>query len=97
MKKMLMILVSLIMISGCSSQKSEEEFFSHSSDLYVQMMMDGEQSEEVKDLYNQLVSDYKGYEDEELYQEVSNMYEALEGNGSAVEHQLKVMKILNEY
>jgi hypothetical protein len=95
LKRILALIIFSLMLVGCG-QKSEEEFVSVSSDLYEQMMIDGEQSEEVNELYNQLVDDYKEYSDDELYKELTGMYEALSNDEAASGKQTEVMRILNK-
>jgi hypothetical protein len=95
LKRILALIIFSLMLVGCG-QKSEEEFVSVSSDLYEQMMIDGEQSEEVNELYNQLVDDYKEYSDDELYKGLTGMYETLGNDEAASGKQIEVMRILNE-
>jgi hypothetical protein len=95
LKRILALFIFSLMLVGCG-QNSEEEFVAVSNDLYEQMMIDGEQSGEVNELYNQLVDDYKEYRDDELYKGLTGMYEALGNEAAASGKQIEVMRILNE-
>jgi hypothetical protein len=91
-----LLLVAVMMLVGCG-QKTEEEFVSIANDFYVKMMIDGEQSEDVNELYNELVTEYEEYNNDELHKELINMYKAIgDKNEAATKYQTNVMKILNE-
>jgi hypothetical protein len=83
------------MLVGCSQSATEEEFISFSSDFYTQMIIDGEQSEEVNEMYESYVEEYSEFKNDELYKTMVGFYSGL-NNGSAQEHQLEAMRILNE-
>jgi hypothetical protein len=95
LKKLILMLIVSFMLVGCGQKVTEEEFVSFSSDFYIQMFMDGEQSKAVNELYETYIEEYKGFEDDELHQTLVSMYKGFE-NGSASEHQLSAMKMLNE-
>lgn len=93
MKNLTMIL--LLMLTGCSSGPDEDDFVRFSGEFYVQMYQDGEQSQEVKEMYKDFTR-YKGVENEELYTNLEKMYEALGNGESATPYQMEVMKIIND-
>ena len=89
MKKILLLLIVGLFAA------SEDEFLSFAEGFYVQMFSDGEQSAEVKDMYEDFTSQYKSYEDHELYENIDGMYQALGNDESATGYQLAVMKLIN--
>lgn len=93
MKKLTMIL--LLLLTGCSSGPDENDFVRFSSEFYIQMYEDGEQSQEVKEMYNEFTK-FKGVDNAELYSNLEKMYEALGNGESATPYQLEVMKIIND-
>jgi uncharacterized protein YcfL len=95
MKKVLLLLIISVMLVGCGQGATEEEFNSFSSDFYTQMLIDGEQSEEVNEMYESYLEEYSEFKNEELHITLVSLYEGL-SNGSATEHQLEAMKLLNE-
>lgn len=94
LKKLLIAVLLSTMLVGCN-QVSEEDFLAASSDFYTQMFMDGEQSEQVNEMFETYTDEYKSFENDELYKTLIAMYEGFE-NGTAVDHQLTAMKLLNE-
>ena len=97
MKKLVLAFTLLVaLMTGCNNQPSEESFKQDSSELYTQIFTDGEQSEEVNAMYQDYMDEYEAYEDEELYQEMDNLYHSLgEGNGDSSNYLTSVMNILN--
>ena len=98
MKKLVLAFTLLVaLMTGCNNQPSEESFKKDSSELYTQIFTDGEQSEEVNAMYQDYMDEYEAYEDEELYQEMENLYHSLgEGNGESSNYLTSVMNILNK-
>lgn len=90
----LSIVVILILV-GCGNGIDREEFVSDSTDLYVQMFTDGEQSEAVKEMYEEYSDKYSELKDDELYEAIEGMYNGLT-NGKAAEYQAEVMRLLNK-
>jgi hypothetical protein len=95
LKKITLMILLSVMLIGCSHKVTEEEFVSSSSEFYMQMFMDGEQSEDVNKLYKSYVDEYKVFADDDLYKTLTAMYDGL-NTGSATEHQVAAMKMLNE-
>lgn len=93
MKKLALILI--ILLTGCSSGPDEGEFVDFSSEFYVQMFQDGEQTQEVKEMYKEFKK-FKGVDNAELYSNLEKMYEALGNGESATPYQIEVMKIIND-
>lgn len=93
MKRLTLILI--LLLTGCSSGPDEDEFMKFSSEFYVQMFQDGEQSQEVKEMYKEFTQ-FKGVENEELYTNLEKMYEALGNGEAATPYQMEVMKIIND-
>lgn len=84
------------MLTGCNLKPSEEAFDKDSSRLYTQMFKDGEQSDKVKEMHKEYMNKYESYNEEDLYTQLDNMYEALDGKGEpASKYQMAVMNILN--
>jgi hypothetical protein len=95
MKKVISFLIISVMLVGCGQGATKEEFNSFSTDFYTQMLIDGEQSEEVNDMYESYMKEYSEFKNDELHKTLVSLYEGL-NNGSATEHQLEAMKLLNE-
>lgn len=97
MKKMVMAFTLLVaLMAGCNNQPSEESFKQDSNKLYTQIFKDGKQSEEVNAMYHDYMDEYEAYEDEELYQELDNLYNSLgKGDGKSSGYLTNVMNILN--
>jgi hypothetical protein len=97
-KLTIMIAIMTAALIGCNTATTTRgaDFDSFAQDFYVQMFTDGEQSEEVSEMYEEMVSEYEGFEDEELYENLAGMYEALGGEGDAEQYRRQVTKILNE-
>lgn len=95
MKKLLIIiaLVTLFLV-GCGSDNAEE-FKSFAGSFHAQMFTDGEQSDKVIEMYEELTSKYENHAGEDLYEAINGMYNGLE-NGNATKYQLEVMQLLNE-
>lgn len=93
MKKLIVILISLLILVGCST-KAEQDFEGFASDFYVQMFSDGEQSEKASEMHKELKRNYKDHADEELYISLDGMYKEL-ATGD-IKSQLKVMELINE-
>ena len=91
----MMTMVATLLV-GCNSGPTEEEFASFASDFYVQMLTDGEQSEKVTQMYNEMKDEYKSFENESLYENLAGMYKGLGGEGDAEQYRQQVTKILNE-
>lgn len=95
MKKL--VLVGLLLTLFGFSGINQESFDTHAERFYIQMFMDGEQSESVQVAYEDMTNIFKGYSDDPLYVELELMYQALGTEGvSAEPHRQKVMNILNE-
>lgn len=102
MRKLIVtIIASLILFSlphnTDTSAKEPESFESYTSKFYAQMMTDGKVTEELKRMHEGMEEYHCEFKDEELYQELNAMYDALNTEGiSATPHQLNVMKLINE-
>jgi hypothetical protein len=83
------------MLVGCNQGTTEEEFISFSTNFYTQMFTDGEQSEEVNEMYESYMKEYSEFKNDELHKTLVSFYEGL-NSGSSTEHQLEAMKLLNE-
>lgn len=94
MKKLFVSLLLAVMLSaGCGV--NHEDFVKDSGDIYVQMFTDGEQTTKVSVMYDDYQEKYESYKDDDLYKAIEGMYNGL-SNGTATEHQLKAMRLLNE-
>jgi predicted ATP-grasp superfamily ATP-dependent carboligase len=93
----MMAIISTVLI-GCNvtAATNEADFNSFAQDFYIQMLTDGEQSEEVSEMYGEMVGEYESYDNEELYENLAGMYEALGGEGDAEQYRQQITKILNE-
>lgn len=96
MKKLLIMMLFSLLLSGCNGDPDESEFADFSEEFYVQMFTDGEQSQEVKDMYEQYKTEYKSFKDHELYVNINGMYQALGNGEAATDYQLEVMRIINK-
>jgi hypothetical protein len=94
MKKIISFLVILLVLVSCSQGPTEEDYISFSSDFYTQMLIDGEQSEEVNQVYKIYTKEYSKFENDELHETLVSFYSGL-NDGSATDHQLEAMKLLN--
>jgi hypothetical protein len=93
LKKLLFIFV--LLLTGCN-RPGEDEFVEFGSEFYQQMFVDGEQSQEVIKLHEQL-SKYDNFEQHELYISLEKMYDSLENDPvMAAAYQVEVMNILNK-
>lgn len=90
-----MTMVATLLV-GCNSGPTEEEFARFASDFYIQMFTDGEQSEQVTQMYKEMTGEYKSFEKEALYENLAGMYKGLGGEGDAEKHRQQVTKLLNE-
>lgn len=100
MKRILIMLIAsitILTVSGCAANDeiTTKEFNADSSELYVQMFTDGEQTEAVEELYEDYVASYEGFEGDELYESISGMYNGL-NDGNATKYQLDTMTLLND-
>lgn len=94
MKKLFVSMLLAVMLSaGCGV--NNEDFVRDSGDIYVQMFKDGEQSTKVSAMYDEYQEKYQSFKDDDLYKAIEGMYHGL-ANGTATEHQLKAMRLLNE-
>jgi predicted ATP-grasp superfamily ATP-dependent carboligase len=94
----MMAIISTVLI-GCNvtvATNNEADFKSFAQDFYIQMLTDGEQSMEVSEMYGEMVGEYESYDNEELYENLAGMYEALGGEGDAEQYRQQITKILNE-
>lgn len=86
------ILLALLIIAGCGSI-DRDAFVKDSSDIYVQMFTDGEQSEKVNEMFEEYSQNYSKLKDDELYEAIEGMYRGL-ANGNATKYQLEAMRLL---
>jgi hypothetical protein len=96
LKLTLKIAMVMLIMTGCGGNADDKDFDKFAQDFYIQMLTDGEQSEEVSEMYDEMVSEYNGVENETLYENLAGMYEALGGEGDAEQYRQQVTKILNE-
>src|SRR5690606_20339738 len=97
MKVIVPILLTIVLLVGCANGIDRDTFVKDSSDIYVQMFSDGEQSTEVNEMFEEYEKKYpklKG-EELELYEAIDGMYRGL-ANGEATKYQLEAMRLLNE-
>jgi hypothetical protein len=90
------IAVVLLIMTGCGGNVDDKDFDKFAQDFYIQMLTDGEQSEEVSEMYDEMVGEYNGVENETLYENLAGMYKALGGEGDAEQYRQQITKILNE-
>ena len=91
-----MMTVIATLLVGCNSGPTEEDFASFASNFYVQMFTDGEQSEQVTQMYKEMEGEYKSFKNEALYENLAGMYKGLGNEGNAEQYRQQVTKILNE-
>ncbi len=95
MKRLSIIMtVMVVMLVGCGYNNAEE-FKSFAGSFHAQMFTDGEQSDRVIEMYEELTSKYESHAGESLYEAIEGMYNGLE-NGNATKYQLEVMRLLND-
>lgn len=93
MKFLLTGVLSIGLLVGCQSEP-EQSFEDFANDFYVEMFQAGEQSEEVTEMYNQMVVDYGKESSDELYEALAGMYEALDSGESAEGYRQQVASLL---
>jgi hypothetical protein len=96
LKLTLKIAMVILIMTGCGGNVDDKDFDKFAQGFYIQMLTDGEQSEEVSEMYGEMVGEYESYDNEELYENLAGMYEALGGEGDAEQYRQQVTKILNE-
>lgn len=94
MKKLLVLFFVAISLVGCSDNTDIESFKADSNRLYTQIFTDGEQSEKVKEMRQEYMDKYQSYNDEDLYNEVDNLYNSL-GSEDSSKYLVSVMNLLN--
>ncbi|MFC7785677.1 hypothetical protein ACFQWC_14375 [Rossellomorea sp. GCM10028870] len=93
MKFLLTGVLSIGLLVGCQSQP-EQSFEDFADDFYVEMFRAGEQSEEVTEMYDQMVAEYDAESSDELYEALTGMYEALDSGASAEGYRQQVASLL---
>lgn len=90
----LLMIITLIFLISCSNQDDYGKFLDGAIDFYVLMLQNGEQNEELNEVYKEFKQHQ--YKNEPLYINVIKMYEAF-GNGEDAEvYRYEVTKLINE-
>lgn len=93
MKVIVPILLAILLLVGCVSGIDRDTFVRDSSDIYVQMFTDGEQSEKVNEMFAEYSRKYSRINDDEIYEAIEGMYRGL-ANGNATKYQVEAMRLL---